>query len=150
MRNKIYNDKRAMSAIVTTVIIVALALVAIGIVWAVINNILNESSGDVDFSQKCIDSIVSATSASCNSTGGCNVTLERTSGSIDIGGVKLIFSNSTTKGSAQTIEGNIAEFGVKSVTSVGVANATKVEVVTYFEDDAGLAKNCPGSTTYNF
>jgi len=40
-------NKRGMSQIVTTVIIVVLVLVAIGIVWGVVGNLISESSDDV-------------------------------------------------------------------------------------------------------
>ena len=42
-----YKNKRGMSAIITTLIIIALALVAIGIIWFVIQNVLSSTKSEV-------------------------------------------------------------------------------------------------------
>ena len=42
-----YKNKRGMSEIVTTLIIIALALVAIGVVWYVIQNLLGTTEDEV-------------------------------------------------------------------------------------------------------
>jgi len=154
MRGDLYN-KRGMAAIVTTVIIVALVLVAIGIIWVVINNVLQEGVSDIEGGRKCVDATISVTSASCLEN-ACNMTLQRSGAGdgVAIGGVKLVFSDGTTSGSAQDVAGDIGQLATKSVndttlSDVGVANATTVDLVVYFTDSTGNEELCPGAATYN-
>jgi flagellin-like protein len=45
-------DKRAISPVITTLIIILLALVAIGIVWIVIKNIVSEGTEGISLGRK--------------------------------------------------------------------------------------------------
>ena len=65
-----YKNKRAMSAIVTMLIIVALSLVAIGTVWYIIQNLLTTTEGEVtqgsdDLFAKCPVADVTTEGATC-------------------------------------------------------------------------------------
>src|SRR3989344_4148858 len=60
----LYSDKSGLSDVVTTLIIVLLVIVAIGIVWAVVGGLIRTGAGNVGFNQKCIDVDVTA-SAEC-------------------------------------------------------------------------------------
>jgi len=42
-----YTDKRAMSGIITMLILIALALVAVGVIWFVIQGVLDSAGGEV-------------------------------------------------------------------------------------------------------
>ena len=53
--------KKGLSAVVTTIIIIALALVAVGIVWVVISNLLDQGTEGITFDRFTVDlSITSA------------------------------------------------------------------------------------------
>ena len=56
-------DKRGVSAVVTTVIILALALIAVGVVWGVIRGVIQERGESTEVSSKCIDAEVEIVSA---------------------------------------------------------------------------------------
>ena len=47
-------NKKGLDAIVTTIIIILLALVAIGIIWAVLRNVVQQGADQVDNNAKCI------------------------------------------------------------------------------------------------
>ncbi len=101
----IYN-KKAMSAIVTTVILVALALVAIGIVWAVLGGMITDQTDDISDSVGCLDATVSVANYNCGED-NCNVTVSRSSGGKgEIDGVRIQFSDDSNS-SAQEETGNI-------------------------------------------
>ncbi len=70
-------NKRGLSTIVVTVIMVALVLVAVGIVWVVINRIISKGAGNIDLSAKCLDVNVMANAVNCDSANPaiCNVTI---------------------------------------------------------------------------
>lgn len=97
----IYN-KKGLSEVVTTVIFVSLALIAIGIVWAVINGLVQRGASDVATTEKCLKINIDPTSASCVAGSTltppvpgfvCSVTLNRKAGGDAIEGVKLVFKD---------------------------------------------------------
>lgn len=148
-------NKRGLSTIVVTVIMIALVLVAIGVVWGVLNNVIGKGAKGVELSAKCLNIDVSATSVSCS--GGplsCTAQLERTgSGTDAIAGVKLVFKNSTQSASGVLTEaGNIEVLAGKtlSLSPTGITDPNKVEITVYFEDTAGNPQYCPQPSSFEF
>jgi hypothetical protein len=146
-------DKRGLSTVVTTLIIILLVLVAIGIIWVVVNNVITEGSEEVDYSVKCLEVDVKATSVANCGMASCDLTLKRGAGGEDIAGVKVVFSNSTS-GSSDVIDyaGNIDELQTitPTITITGLTNnPDKVEVTPYFTDSSGVERYCT-TATYNF
>ena len=89
-------NKKGLSQVVTTLIIILLVLVAIGIIWGVVSNLLDKSKGTIESSTKCMDLDVKATKVVDNSDGSFDVTLTRTANGEDISGVKVvIYSNNS-------------------------------------------------------
>lgn len=82
-------NNRGLSTIVTTLIIILLVFVAVGIIWAVVQGVLNEGGDTVNYSAECLAISVDVTSASCTST-DCTVTVTRGSGGGDIGGTYVV------------------------------------------------------------
>ena len=48
-------NRRGLSAVVTTLIIILLALVAIGTLWAVVGSLISEGTGDIGLEQFTLD-----------------------------------------------------------------------------------------------
>ena len=86
------NNNRGVSAIVTTVILLALALIAVGVVWAVISNILTERGDAAQTTSSCIDASIEIPLAEYNSTeDNKNLTVKiKNVGSKDIPGVRVV------------------------------------------------------------
>ncbi|MBU4069460.1 MAG: hypothetical protein KJ646_00590 [Nanoarchaeota archaeon] len=143
--------KQGLSAIITTLIIVLLALVAVGIIWVVISNVIDEGVTQVDLSSKCLKIDVKAVSASCVS-GICNVTLTRNAGGEAIAGVKIVFYDGTTGGSVTTRRGNTQILGTALITGIasGLTAPNSVKVSPYFIDDSGNEEICPQQAEFNF
>jgi len=126
-------NKKGLSLVITTLIIVLLVLVAIGIIWVVIRGVIEGGAEQVDVNTKCLDIDVRATAVDCTD-GICNVTLTRKSGGDEIGGVMLVFKNANEDSSdVKDIEGNI---GVLSTIIAEDVDSTitvpnKVEVTVY-------------------
>lgn len=146
-------DKRGLSTIVVTLIIVLLAIVATGIIWVVVRGIIDVGVGQVNINAKCVDIEVKATKLVSTDTTTYDVTLQREASRDEISGVKLIFTNAT--GDTNFIydaSGNIALLKIKKVSSgdTGISNVNKVEVVVYFKDESGEEQLCSKTSSYNF
>jgi len=92
-------NNRGLSTVVTTLIIILLVLVAVGIIWGVVNNLLSKSSGTIESSTECLDLDVKATLITNNSAIGNGdddyaITLKRSAaGSQDAIYAKLSLTN---------------------------------------------------------
>jgi hypothetical protein len=146
-------NKRGLSTIVITLILILLSLVAVGIVWVVVNNIIKSGAKGIDTSAKCLNVNVEATAVKCAGT-NCNVTLMRTGTESEaITGVKLVFKNSTAGTSSAVIDepGNIEVLAGKSINDVPAGIVPdKIEVTAYFEDDSGNEQLCGQTTSFEF
>jgi len=153
-------NKRGLSTVVTTLIIILLVLVAIGIIWIVVRNVLESGSNEIDFRTKCLDVDVKATAVTCltdvDNWAVCNVSLERTRGSDEIAGVKLVFHNSTTDEGSLSPEEYSQNIGLLSTATKTNANTTirfgtdSVDVVPFFETAEGDDYICATSSTYTY
>ena len=150
-------NKKGLSTVVTTLIIILLVLVAVGIIWGVVNNLLGKSKGTIESSTKCLDLEIRATKVvAWNATveeGDYNVTLQRAA-SGDEGAIyaKLVFYSAT--GNTGVLDFGVSllplETKTEWITSAETGNfttANKVEVTTYYLDESGNEKLCPAGTT---
>jgi len=142
-------NKKGLSAIITTLLVVLLVLVAVGIVWVVVRNVVTSGTEGVELGAKCLNVDVSATAVNCNNPAACVVTLERTGSETDaIAGVKLVFrdSDNTTSSSLIDEPGNVELLVGKIVTVDSTLTAPdSLEVTPYFVDSSGNEQLC--STT---
>ena len=159
-------NKKGLSTVVTTLIIILLVLVAVGIIWSVVNNLLNKSRDTIESSTKCLDLEIRANKvveyAYINSTGDMlggnyNVTLQRTSSGDDeaIYAKVVLFSS---VGNTAVLEFPSALFPLETQTNTissedtgNFTDANKVEVTAFYVDDSGNDQLCPsGTTIYTF
>lgn len=149
-------NKKGVSTIVAVLILIVLVLVAIGIVWAVISNLIDKSVETIDVSGKCISISVRPTSVDCSTPSACLVTLERSgTGSDEIGGVKLVFSNTTAGVSSSVLDsgtGNIERLVPETITvnsGLGTPSTpNKLEATVYLIDESGDERLCTQTTTH--
>ncbi len=146
-------NKKALSGVVTTLIIILLVIVAIGIIWAVINPFIGESVEQIGTGTKCLDVSVKATALVNTVDTNYDVTLSRTGTGDEIGGEKLVFFNASGD-SSSVIDFGLAldrlETKTQSILEVGISNVNKIELTVYFTDDSGNEQLCPQSSTFNF
>ncbi len=147
--------KKGLSAVITTLITILLVLVAIGIIWVVVRNIVETGTEDIGVSAKCLPVDVRVTSVSACSSTSCTVSLTRRAGGDAIAGVKLVFSNSTSGGASDVLDspGNIQPLGTetRTITITGLTNdPDKVEVTPYFKDSSGNEQICSSTTSFSF
>ena len=138
-------DKRGLSAIIVTLILILLSIVAVGVVWVVVNNVLERGEENINLGTACLEVDVSVSTASCVpgiSPAGdvCTITYGRTASGEDIGGVTLVFSNDIAS-NPYDISGNVAPLvtQTKTVTSANtnVVGVNKIGIAAYLVDSAG-------------
>ena len=150
--------KRGLSTIVVTLIIILISLVAVGIVWVVVRNLINSGTQGVEVSSKCLNINVEATAVNCSSVGSsriCDVALKRTgTGSDAIAGVKLVFKNTTagTSSLLVNVAGNIEPLVGKIQTGINttLSGANRVEVTAFFKDASGNDQICQQTNPLGF
>ncbi len=149
-----FKDKKGLSAVVITLIIILLSLVSIGILWVVVGKIIGGGTKEIETSSKCLNTRIEITRANCTdgSTNKiCDVTLMRTgTENSPIGGVKLVFRNQTSEVSSSSvinILGNIEPLVGKKETGIDtkITNAdgvNRVEAIVFFADASGNEQIC--------
>ncbi len=138
-------NKRGMSDIVVTLVIILLSLIAIGVVWVVVNNLLKSGTESVEITEKCSKVQLDIVSATCNTTGeACFATVKKTGTTDELAGVKLVFSNAAGNYSAAyDVTGDLTLAPKQlSAATTGITNATVVQVTPYFKDASNVVQDC--------
>ncbi|MCK9595914.1 hypothetical protein M0R19_01890 [Candidatus Pacearchaeota archaeon] len=155
-------NKKGMSGIVITLIIVLLSLAGIAIVWSVVGGLIKGNTEGIEISSKCLNTNIEVTQVTCIDGAVnkmCDVKLTRTgTETSELGGVKLVFKdeiNAASSASAIDVAGNIAALVGKTATGIdsGIAIANipnKVEVTPYFKDASGNEKLCSQTSSFSF
>lgn len=85
-------DRKGLSEVVTNLLLILLVLVAVGVVWVVVSNILSQGAGGIEFGQFTFD--LKIQSAYVSGT-DIIVGVRRSPGGGELSGMKFIFTNST-------------------------------------------------------
>lgn len=146
-------NNRGLSGIVTTLIIILLVLVAVGVIWGVVNNLLGRSTGTINTATKCLDVDIRATKVIETTPGTYDVTLSRKPTGEDGFGAKIVFFSNVSNSVPEDFGTKLNPLQVSTeeiVTSPGLVNANRVEVTPYFNDDSGRDILCQSTTTFEF
>lgn len=151
-------NNKGLSTIVATLIIILLTLVAVGIIWVVIRNVIQGGAESVDLSTKCIAVSLEANSVTETPAGVYAVTLKRNAGGEALGGIKVSVFNAIVSSGIKDF-GVLTELQTRTVsidtnTGTGITAVTggnKIEYTPFFVDSSGNEQLCPQSTqTYEF
>jgi len=150
------NNKKAMSEVVTTVIMVVLALVAVAVIWTIINNLISDKGAQIGITQKCLDVKLNVESVSgCSGGNGCNISVKRAAGGDTLSGVRVVLKSLTESSRVIDIPTDIEQLGTVTLNATKLdgdgfnsSMTNKVELTVYFEDDSGETQNCPSTVTY--
>src|SRR3990172_4693695 len=85
-------EKRGLSAVVTNLLIILLSLVAIGVVWVVVSNLINQGAEGISLDEFSYDLDIDAAYVQ---NGGVDVVVGRNAGGGNLSGVAFIFHNGT-------------------------------------------------------
>jgi hypothetical protein len=145
-------NKKGLSDVVTTLIIILLSLVAIGIIWIVVNNVLEGGAETTEINAKCLQVDIKANAANCTVGGVCNVTYKRNAGGEDIDGIAVILSNGVSS-SQEKIAGNLKPLDTKTLTDFATELSpipNTVEIAAYFIDKSGNEQMCAPGSAFEF
>ena len=147
-----YMDKRGLDAVVTTIIMILLVLVAIGIIWVVVRNVVQQGSEQIDINSKCLAIDLRAVSVvpTVGQAGNYSVTLRRGAGGDVIGGVKVAIFNDTANGGVVEFGDALDQLETSTQTVVGVTGANKIEYTAYFVDASGNPSVCSQTGSFTF
>jgi flagellin-like protein len=142
--NNIKNSKRGLSAIVTTLIIILLVFIAIGIVWVVIQDVIKGGTESIDYQSQCLEIGLSVSQAQVLSATTISVAVTRSARGEAIDGVKVtIPQDDGTWSQVVTVPGDIEELVTSSLGILNFAGNTSlvdptgVTVTPYFVDGVG-------------
>jgi hypothetical protein len=134
-------NKSGLSAIIVTLIMIVLVLVAVGVIWVVVQNVIQSGTEQIGTGTACLDVDVSATVLTAGvAEGDYDLTLYRSPSGDAIGGVKVVLSSNTTFSSGALEFGvtptplNPQQTSTKPVPNTGVVGANKVGVTPYLAD----------------
>ena len=152
--------KRGLSAIVTTLIIILLVLVAVSGIWVVVSNFLDAGGETIELSTKCLAVVLNVKSAECTDDAGtdwhCDVTYERKAGGDDIAGVKIVLTNGETSHTNVTHHQNVAALDIRTAVGIdteipkGNDRPNSVQLAAYFEDASGNEQLCNPTSAFTF
>ena len=137
------NNKKGLSAIVATLMIILLVLIAVGIIWVVVKNVVDSGAEDIEKGAKCMGVDLSITSAKLNA-GYYEVVVERGADDEELAGVKLIFSNADGKSYDSDEIGNIEALGSQPY-SIAVTSVKDADMVVFMPRDVEIAAYFTGS-----
>jgi len=141
-------NKKGLSDVVTIVLIILLALAAVGIIWAFIKPTIENTGGGIDLSAQCFNTEVKPTKCLYNTTtDNATVTIQLARGEADEVVAILELNDGTTKVqkvAAPTLLGTTQiTFNLATTT----ANPTKANAAAAISDDKGNKKTCDISPT---
>ena len=158
-KNNIFPEsKKALSTVVTTLMIIVLVLVAIAVIWAVVNNVLKKGTGDIDLNAKCLNAdlkfenvtlipdprgigIIVLSNSRGETVDGFLINLYPT---LPVGGGSMLITNDTLR-QIKPFEGTTVFIDLPGTTII-----SKVELYPYFLDANGEKFACPITDTYVF
>ena len=85
-------QKRGLSTIVITLIIILISLVAVGIIWVVVRNVIQSGTEGIALGQFTLGADIINVNVD-NSSNNVSLSVKRSSGEGEITGIKFIFSD---------------------------------------------------------
>ena len=141
MRMKRGKDRKGLSEIIITLIMIVLSLVAVGIVWIIVSNVLNQGSEDISSSTGGLYVGAEIKSVNVESDGDLLVKVKRSSGEGDVTGINFIVSdgeNSKIINISQSID--LLEektFTIPKLSLSGIAFVKEVSIAPITTDASG-------------
>ncbi len=139
-------NRRGMSAVVTTLIIILLAIVAVGIIWVVVKNILDKGRDEITLTGITLDLEITKVVVDDNGTPDDDtddkllVTVKRNPGEGNLVGINFIIGDGDNS-VVVTRDTTLAELGFQTFTftlsALAVVEITSISVAPIFETSSG-------------
>ena len=156
---KMIKDKRGLSTVVTSLIMILIVLVAIGLIWVVIRNLIGGGAGKIEVNAKCLEVGLKIDSFDCYGVNppnpalsNCVVVVERVGGLEPLAGLSVVYTNNV---GVQNTTNYVGEWDLPTAMSlysypiyVVLPSATpmkSVTVIPYFKNAEGEEQFCAGA-----
>ena len=133
------NGSKGLSTIVSTLLILLLVFVAIGILWVVVRNVIQSGSEQVSLGKFTLDLAIDQVQIQ-QDINQVTVKVERKSGAADYTGLKFIVSDGNNQ---ETFDSNVTlledekQYYRFTLASINVSNIQKIEIVPIFTLSSG-------------
>lgn len=144
-------DKKGVSAIVATLIIILLVIVVTGVVWVVVRDIFKRGAEQIEISEKCRMIEFSDIIVSEENGGVYKITFTRTSaGTSDpVAGFKITLLNETHNSELLDFDKELKRLETKSKQfEANIFNSSKMKYTAYFHDESGKEQLCKTTDTF--
>ena len=141
-------NKKAISDIVTTVLIVLLSVVAVVILWSFVSPLLSKSGAQVAQTQACLNANLEITGCTLGGSNLYNVTVKRNSGAATLTGIKLVFAKADGSTTAFNYSVSPGELETKLYSVNAGFAATNVGVAAEVTDSSGNKGYCAASQPF--
>jgi len=133
-------NKRGLSLIITTLILIVLVLVAVGIIWFVVKNVISGGTKGIAIGKFIVDAEIQNVDID-NSTNNVSLTVKRNPGKGDIIGMKFIFYDGINSEIITEEEITLKELESKRfsfhLVDLDVNNLIRISIVPIFRTAAG-------------
>ena len=86
--------KKGVSTVIAAIILIVLVLIAVGMVWAVISNIISKQSEGISLGKLTLDADIKSVEIN-ETTNTISILVKRKPGQGDLAGFKFVFKNET-------------------------------------------------------
>ncbi len=132
--------KKGLSTVVTTLIIILLVLVAIGIIWVVIANVISQGSEQISIDKFTTNLKIKNANVD-NSNNSIDVDVKRNAGKGDLEGLKFIFNDGANSEISDQDNINLVELGERRfnfvLNNLNVDNVQTVSIAPIFKSGSG-------------
>jgi hypothetical protein len=130
--------KRGISTVVASLLIILLVIVAIGVIWVVVRNVVTEGAGGISFSQFTIDLDIRSAVLDGNDL---TVSVRRNPGEGKVTGLVFVIAEGTTYSESVEEEVSLDELEERvfayNLVELGVENADRISVSPVYETEQG-------------
>ncbi len=151
MKKGVGKSKLGLSTVIVTLILILISLIAVGIVWVVVNNLIQGSSENIGLDKLTFSAEISQVHLD-NSSNNVSFTITRKVGAGNIVGMKFVFENSTGN-EISTEMFTLAELSSRKFLihlNMDVSVLKKISIVPLFKASKGEYTIGNTVATYNF
>ena len=137
-------NNKGLSEVIVAVILIVVSLVAVGIVWAVISNVLQSGTEDISLGFEGLSGIqleiVESSVVVDNSSQFVSMNIRRGKGDANLGKIKFIFFDGTNSGSVD-VETNLQQLGTDHFTidysGLGLSTIIEISIAPILISESG-------------
>lgn len=145
-------NKRGVSSIVVTVLIIFLVFAVVSVLWVAISKIAQRGAAEIELNQRCLEVNIMATALKNITDTNYSITLKRSPSGEEVEGVKLLFFNPDDE-TSEIIDLPEKISPLETLTrsiETKITNINKVELTPYFKDESDNELICPTTASYEF